>query len=178
MKIAKAKQIIIIIITIFGFSLVPLDYSNTFCKTERTNVVADKVLIEKSQRHLKLFHSGKLIKSYKVALGKNPNGQKVQEADGRTPEGNYFIDGRKSNSAFHLALHISYPNAVDKARAESLGVKPGGNIMIHGIKNGLGWLGSLHRLSDWTQGCIAVKDSEIEEIWNLVPNGTLVEIVP
>jgi len=146
--------------------------------TEKTDTVADKVLVEKALRRLTLFQNGKPIKTYKVALGKNPVGSKVQRGDGRTPEGSYFIDGKKSNSAFHLALHISYPNSGDKTRAESLGVAPGGDILIHGLRNGLGWLGPLHRLSDWTQGCIAVTNSEIEEIWKMVPNGTVVEIVP
>jgi len=141
-------------------------------------MVADKVLVEKALRQLTLFKDGKPIKTYKIALGPNPVGPKVQEGDGRTPEGLYTIEGRNPNSSFHLALRISYPNAADRTLAKSLGVPPGGDIMIHGIKNGFGWIGSVHRLSDWTQGCIAVTNSEIEEIWKMVPNGTVVEIVP
>jgi murein L,D-transpeptidase YafK len=177
MKIAK--QLILVFLSIAAFaSMATFDYKSFSGTAEQTKVVADKVLVEKALRRLTLFQNGKSIKTYKVALGKNPVGPKVQKGDGRTPEGIYSIDARNPNSAFHLALHISYPNAADKARAESLGVPSGGGIMIHGIKNWLGWLGSLHRLSDWTQGCIAVTNTEIEEIWKRVPNGTVVEIVP
>lgn len=143
-----------------------------------TLLVADKILVEKALRRLTLFRNGKPLKAYKVALGPNPVGAKVKEGDGRTPEGLYTIIGRNPKSAFHLSLRISYPNSADKARAESLGVSPGGDIMIHGITNGFGWIGSYHRLWDWTRGCIAVTNAEIEEIWRMVPNGAVVEIVP
>jgi murein L,D-transpeptidase YafK len=102
----------------------------------------------------------------------------VSSGDGRTPEGIYSVDGRNPKSAFHFSLHLSYPNSADTARASAMGVPPGGDIMIHGIKNGLGWLGSLHRFVDWTQGCVAVTNDEIEEIWDMVPDGIRVEIVP
>ncbi len=177
MKIAK--QLIVVFLLIAGFVFVgAFYYKNCSSTDDKTEIVADKVVVEKALRRLTLFQNGKSIKTYKVALGKNPVGPKVKTGDGRTPEGIYSIDGRNPNSAFHLALHISYPNAADKAWAKSLGVPPGGDIMIHGIKNRLGWLGSLHRLLDWTQGCIAVTNTEIEEIWKTVPDGTLVEIVP
>jgi murein L,D-transpeptidase YafK len=100
------------------------------------------------------------------------------ERDARTPEGRYLIDSRNVASAYHKALHISYPNADDRKRAAKLGVSPGGAVMIHGLPNGKGWLGGAHRLYDWTLGCIAVTDQEIDEIWNLVPTGTPVEIRP
>ncbi len=90
----------------------------------------------------------------------------------------YSVDWRNPKSAFHLSLHISYPNSEDTLRAEGFGLPPGGDIMIHGIRNGWGWLGRLHRLADWTQGCIAVTNREIEEIWKLVPDGAVVEILP
>ena len=89
-----------------------------------------------------------------------------------------MVDAKKNPSRFHLALHISYPNEADREKASRLGVNPGGDVEIHGIQNGLGWIGSLHRTFDWTDGCIAVTDPEIEEIWNLVPIGTRVEIRP
>ena len=142
------------------------------------NVLADRVLVEKAQRRLTLLKSGQVLKTYKVALGRNPEGAKLQEGDGRTPEGIYTILNRKDDSAFHRALRISYPDEADRVRAQAAGVSPGGDIMIHGIKNGLGWLGSLHTTSDWTEGCIAVTDEEIEEIWRAVPDGTPVEIRP
>ncbi len=112
------------------------------------------------------------------ASSTNPLGRKERRGDRKTPEGTYRIDARNSSSGFHKALHVSYPNASDSARAKQQGVDPGGNIMIHGLQNGLGWVGRLHRLVDWTDGCIAVTDREIEEIWSLVPTGTEVEIRP
>src|SRR5258705_5478323 len=137
---------------------------------------ADLVVVEKSERTLTLMHDGKVLKTYRVALGRNPQGHKVREGDKRTPEGRYVIDGRNQRSGFHLALNISYPNAADRKHAASQNVSPGGEIMVHGIKNGLGWLGPLHRLIDWTNGCVAVTNDEIREIWRAVPNGTAIEI--
>jgi L,D-peptidoglycan transpeptidase YkuD (ErfK/YbiS/YcfS/YnhG family) len=139
---------------------------------------ADKVLIEKKERRLTLLSEGEVIKTYKIALGGNPVGPKVMQGDKKTPEGVYTIDSRNSNSQYYLSLHISYPNEIDKKRAKELGVSPGGNIMIHGIKNGLGWVGSSHAAVDWTEGCIAVTDEEMEEIYRLVPDGTTVVIMP
>ncbi|MGD8468780.1 MAG: L,D-transpeptidase family protein, partial [Desulfobacterales bacterium] len=139
---------------------------------------ADKVLIEKKARRLTLLSKGEVIKTYKIALGGDPVGPKVRQGDSKTPEGVYTIDSRNSNSEYHLSLHISYPNEIDKKRAKELGVSPGGNIMIHGIKNGLDWVGASHTELDWTEGCIAVTDAEMEEIYKLVPNGTIVVIMP
>jgi murein L,D-transpeptidase YafK len=139
---------------------------------------ADFILVNKSERTLSLWKDGKLIRSYRVALGGNPRGHKVEEGDGRTPEGKYRIDRRNAGSAFYRALHISYPNAADRQRASRNRVAPGGDIMIHGIKNGFGWLGPLHRLVDWTNGCIAVTDEEMREIWDAVPDNTVIEIRP
>ena len=139
---------------------------------------ADKILIEKKQRQLMLISKGEVLKTYKIALGGNPNGPKERQGDNKTPEGTYLIDSRNKNSLYHLALHISYPNERDKKRAKELGVAPGGDIMIHGIKNGFSWVGDSHTEADWTKGCIAVTDQEIEEIGKLVPNGTVVEIRP
>jgi L,D-peptidoglycan transpeptidase YkuD (ErfK/YbiS/YcfS/YnhG family) len=139
---------------------------------------ADKVLIEKKERRLTLLSKGEVIKTYKIALGGNPIGPKERQGDNKTPEGTYIIDSRNGDSAYHLSLHISYPNEKDKMRAKELGVSPGGDIMIHGIKNGITWVGAFHAAVDWTKGCIAVTDEEMEEIYKLVPNGTLVEIRP
>ena len=113
-----------------------------------------------------------------MSLGREPVGPKRFEGDGKTPEGQYVIDTRKEDSSFHLALHVSYPSRQDTVYAESQDQSPGGAIMIHGIRNGLGFLGPLHRAYDWTQGCIAVTDAEIEELWRAVPNGTPIEIRP
>lgn len=141
-------------------------------------VIADKVLIEKQARRLTLLSKGQEIRTYKIALGRKPEGVKEQEGDNKTPEGTYVVDSRNRKSGYHLSLHISYPNDNDKKRAKELGVPPGGDIMIHGMKNGFGWLGRLNTWFDWTKGCIAVTDTEIEEIEQLVPNGTVVEIRP
>ena len=139
---------------------------------------ADKVLIEKKERRLTLLSKGEMIKTYKIALGGDPVGPKERQGDNKTPEGTYIIDSRNRNSDYHLSLHISYPNEKDKMRAKELGVSPGGDIMIHGFKNGLSWVGASYAEVDWTKGCIAVTDEEMEEIYKFVPNGTIVEIRP
>ena len=139
---------------------------------------ADSILILKKDHVMKLLAGGKVIRTYKVALGQGGLAPKEREGDARTPEGRYTIDARYAVSHYHKALHVSYPNAEDRARAARLGVSPGGAIMIHGLPNGKGWVGAAHRLYDWTLGCIAVTDAEIDEIWNLVPVGTPVEIQP
>ena len=138
----------------------------------------DRILIEKNARRLMLISQGEVLKSYNIALGGNPIGPKERQGDNKTPEGTYVIDGRNKDSRFHLSLHISYPNERDKNRAKELGVSPGGDIMIHGIKNGFSWVGDAHTAVDWTKGCNAVTDEEIEEISKLAPNGTIVEIRP
>lgn len=140
--------------------------------------LADKVVVQKKQRRMMLMQGDKILREYRVALGSEPEGPKQQQGDHRTPEGLYRIDSRNARSRFHLALHISYPNDFDVRRARKLGVNPGGAIMIHGLPKGFDWMGAGHRLHDWTDGCIAVTNAEIEEIWRLVPNGTAVEIRP
>lgn len=141
-------------------------------------VTADLIRVEKGERRLSLLRSGDVMKSYRIALGANPQGHKRQAGDERTPEGRYSIAGRNPHSRFHRALRVSYPNAADVAQARERGVSPGGDIMIHGIRNGLGWIGPLHRFVDWTDGCVAVTDGEMDEIWRAVADGTPVEIVP
>jgi murein L,D-transpeptidase YafK len=139
-------------------------------------VRADAIVVHKSERVLELLSGGNVLKRYSVALGGNPVGAKAEEGDSKTPEGSYIIDYRKPDSSFHLALHISYPNEQEKLAAASRGVSPGGLIMIHGIRNGLGFVGRLHLLADWTNGCIAVTNKEIEEISKAVLDGTPIEI--
>jgi murein L,D-transpeptidase YafK len=142
-----------------------------------SGIIADKVLIEKKERRLTVLKKGKSLKTYSIALGPNPEGKKLEEGDKRTPEGTYTIDRRKERSHYHRALHISYPNPDDIAQAKARGVSPGGDIMIHGLPNGIGLLGKLHVKKDWTLGCVAVTNPEIEEIWRVVPDGTTVVIV-
>jgi len=139
---------------------------------------ADKILIEKQERRLTLISKGEVLKTYKIALGGNPIGPKERQGDNKTPEGVYVIDSRNKDSRYHRSLHVSYPNEKDRQRAKKLGVSPGGDIMIHGMKNGFSWVGESHTGVDWTKGCIAVTDEEIEEIERLVPNGTVIEIRP
>jgi murein L,D-transpeptidase YafK len=148
------------------------------CPAQQAPEQADSVVIFKKDHLLELFAKGKMIRTYKVALGQGGLAPKEREGDARTPEGHYMIDSRNAASAYHKALHISYPNAEDRKRAAKLGVSAGGAVMIHGLPNGKGWVGAGHRLYDWTLGCIAVTDDEIEEIWKLVPVGTPVEIRP
>ncbi len=140
--------------------------------------VADRIVVNKSKRELLLFRAGKLLRSYKIALGRNPVGAKQHQGDGKTPEGSYIISARNIRSAFHRSLRISYPGDADRERARLQHRDPGGDIMIHGLPNGQGSIGAAHRATDWTAGCIAVTNAEIEEIWNLVPDGTPVEIQP
>ena len=125
-----------------------------------------------------VFSDGAPVKTYRIALGFEPVGPKRRQGDGKTPEGIYRISARIPQSKFHRALLISYPNFMDAEQARRRGLPPGGNIEIHGLPGWMGWVGSAHALMDWTDGCIGVTNQEIEELWNLVPNGTLVEIKP
>lgn len=132
----------------------------------------------KKEHTLLLLRGDQVLKTYKVALGGEPVGPKQQEGDHKTPEGAYVLDRRNERSRFYRAIHISYPNEEDQRRAAAKGVPPGGDIMIHGLPNGFGWLGEAHRVRDWTDGCIAVTDAEMDEIWRAVRDGTPIEIKP
>jgi len=138
---------------------------------------ADRIVVMKSAHTMMLMSNGQAIRTYKVALG-DPHGSKTQIGDKKTPEGVYFVDGKNPHSLFHRALHLSYPNAADRERARRLGVRPGGDIEIHGLPAQYAWMGAAHRSIDWTTGCIAVTNPEIDEIWDLVAVGTPVEIRP
>lgn len=136
------------------------------------------VRVDKSDRRMELLAGDTVIRTYAVALGANPVGHKQREGDERTPEGRYVLDWRNPNSIAYLSIHISYPNAADSAAAAAAGHSPGGAIMIHGQPNGFGWWSWLLQRVDWTDGCIAVTDAEMAEIWDLVPVGTPIEINP
>ncbi len=141
----------------------------------------DRVVILKKERRLLLMSGEKIAQEYRISLGPHPEGHKMQEGDGKTPEGIYKISGRNPKSAYHLSLRISYPNEADKKQAAERGVSPGGDIMIHGLPNKMFFLKKWGRAllpKDWTAGCIAVTDEEIEEIWRLVKNGTVVDLRP
>jgi murein L,D-transpeptidase YafK len=167
-RLTAALTIIAILFVVCSASDVPAS----------TDAKVDRIVLKKSERKLILMTGETMVKSYNVSLGRNPVGPKKQEGDDKTPEGLYIIDQHNPRSSFHLSLHISYPSADDRERAQRNGVRPGGNIMIHGIKNGMGWIGSSHLLVDWTRGCIAVTNEEIEEIYDLVSDGTPIEIEP
>lgn len=139
---------------------------------------ADLLVLEKSKRQLTLYRDGQPLKTYPVALGRQPVGAKQEEGDRKTPEGNYLIDYRNAGSGYFRSMHISYPAAADREAARQRGVSPGGDIMIHGLRNGVGWMGKLHRLADWTLGCVALTNAEMEELWRAVPNGTPIELRP
>ena len=138
----------------------------------------DKVLVLKSQRKLLLMRQGAVLRSYRIALGRDPVGPKIREGDGRTPEGSYRLDWRNPRSRFYRSIHVSYPNQHDRRRARERGVAPGGDIMIHGLPNGREAIGRAHAKWDWTEGCLAVTNAEMDQIWSLVPNGTVIEILP
>ncbi|MCE9679492.1 L,D-transpeptidase family protein [Shewanella sp. AS1] len=138
----------------------------------------DLVIVKKSEANMMLMRNGQIIRSYRVAMGDRPDGHKVQEGDQRTPEGRYILDYKKSNSAYHRAIHISYPNEEDKLRAETLGVKPGGQIMIHGQNPHSNLTPDQAQRLNWTDGCIALKNEEIDELWQAIETGTPIEIWP
>jgi len=139
---------------------------------------ADRVIVLKKERTLQLLSQGKVIKTYKVALGGDPVGAKTRRGDHKTPEGEYVLDSRNAHSQFYKSIHISYPSARDRAAARNNGVSPGGDVFVHGLPNGYGWVGAGHRAKDWTDGCIAVTNQEIDEIWLAVADGTPIEIRP
>jgi len=138
----------------------------------------DRIIVEKSKRTMTLFRQHQEVGVYKVSLGRDPIGPKVMQGDNRTPEGLYFVDYKIHNSVYHRAFHLTYPNLDDLTRADSLGVSPGSGIMIHGMGKKQLWMGDVQYLFDWTNGCIALTNKEIEEIWDLVLPWTPVEIRP
>ncbi len=150
---------------------------NTTKSAIPADVIVDKVYVDKSERVLKLLSGGKVIKTYRISLGDSPAGHKRQEGDERTPTGSYTLDYKNENSGYHRSIHVSYPNATDKARAKKRGVSPGGDIMIHGQRNGFGHLAALTQQRDWTDGCIAVTNDEMDEIMAIYKAGMPIEIV-
>ena len=172
------RTMIVLILAVLVLVCFAYVYAHHVWNPLPTGATVERIVVEKSTRQLSVFANGKKLKTYRVALGHNPVGAKQEEGDNKTPEGIYKIDGRNPQSNFHLALHVSYPSDEDKERAAERGVSAGFDIMIHGIRNGLGWIGAFHRLNDWTAGCIALTDEEIEELWRGTPDGTTVEIRP
>jgi murein L,D-transpeptidase YafK len=136
----------------------------------------DRIVVVKSTHTMTLYAGNEKLREYHVWLGRGPGNAKQQQGDNETPEGNYTITGRNAHSAAHLSLRISYPNATDRERARKLHVNPGGDIMIHGLPPGNDWVKPGTQLADWTFGCVALADSEMDEVWKLVPIGTSIEI--
>jgi murein L,D-transpeptidase YafK len=149
-----------------------------YCPASAASGDVDRIVVVKNKRVMMIFKDGEIYKGYRIALGRQSSGHKIMAGDKRTPEGSYIIESKNPASRFHLSLKVSYPNAYDLETAHKLGVPPGGDIMIHGLSPKLASLGKMHRYQDWTDGCIAVTNTEIEEIWRLVPEGIPIEIKP
>lgn len=167
------KYIIIVCVLLVGIGL--LSFADSPSTLPGGSKVT-KIVVEKRRHLMTLYANNQVLRIYHIALGRGDDAAKQQEGDDRTPEGLYVIDGKNNNSQFYKSLHISYPSHEDVARAKSQGHSPGGAVMIHGLRNDLKWIGKLHRLKDWTRGCIAVTNEEMDEIWNVVPVGTAIEI--
>lgn len=138
----------------------------------------DKILVLKSERRLQLISRGEPLKTYRISLGKQPKGAKLREGDKRTPEGFYWIDWRKASTRYNLAMHISYPNITDAANARREGVPPGSMIMIHGTPINEEYPEWYFHTLDWTEGCIAMRNADMREVWSMVKDGTMIEIRP
>jgi murein L,D-transpeptidase YafK len=177
-KLLMRNLVLVLLLVVAAAAIAALIFLRGHSTALPQGTVIDRIVVEKSARKLSVFRNGRELKSYLVALGANPIGMKEEEGDMKTPEGIYMIDYRNPKSGFHLSLHISYPSTDDIARATARGLSPGCDIMIHGLPNGAGWIGHLHRENDWTAGCIAVTDVEIEELWRITPDGTPIEIRP
>lgn len=178
-KLIRKTLVISFLILILAFSGLVLYYKYIAVPQKTAGeyplpigTLADSLVVFKSGRKMLLYNDNILLKSYNISLGDNPVGHKEKEGDEKTPEGLYMINGRNPNSKYHLSLRISYPNELDKMNALANGYSPGGDIMIHGLPNTTGFLEGYFINRDWTNGCIAVNDKEIEELWNAVKDGT------
>ncbi len=172
----KIKRIILTLI--FGLIGYGLFFYFTPFKPIDKSVSIDKIEVIKHKRILNLISNNQIVKSYRISLGRVPKGRKEYEGDKKTPEGLYLINEKNPNSGYHKNLGISYPNEFDKKNAELIGKNPGGLIKIHGIRNGLGWIGRFHLLFDWTSGCMAMTNKEIDELYENIKIGTPIEIKP
>ena len=157
---------------IFAFLLMAISFS-TYAVEK-----ADHVVVSKSAKTLSLYKGEGLLASYPVVFGAHPVGHKQQEGDGRTPEGHYVLDQKNANSAFHRSIHISYPNKQNVESAKARGVSPGGAVMVHGQRNGFGWAAFITQHFNWTSGCIALTNEDMDAVWEAVDAGTPIEIKP
>ncbi len=174
MSIWRYGVIAFVASTLAGVAVVSA--ANTTSPMGAATAGVDRIVVDKLNHRMTLERAGRTVRVYKVALGRGGLKPKSVEGDGRVPDGVYRIIERKVDSRYHLALRIGYPLPTQIVAARARGVDPGGDVMIHGLPNGFGWIGGLHRIIDWTAGCIAVTDAEMDEIWQLVPIGTTVEI--
>ncbi|MCS4224194.1 murein L,D-transpeptidase family protein [Sphingobacterium sp. BIGb0165] len=166
-------------ITLFLLSILALTVYNLYPESRLSkNAVIDRLVVYKSKRTLLAYAKGKLLKSYRISLGGQPVGAKEIEGDLKTPEGSYYINDKNQYSGYHKNLGVSYPNEKDIAHAKTLGKTVGGDIKIHGLRNGMGFIGKLQRSVDWTFGCMALTNTEIDELYRAVPIGTPIEINP
>lgn len=169
MKWFVAVGVLLVVTTIISAVAVPSSIP--------ADAKATLILVEKNKHLMTLYAGDKVLGVYHVSLGRGDGAAKQREGDNRTPEGRYVIDAKNAKSAYYKSLHISYPSTKDIARAKSQGVSPGGAVMIHGLRNDLKWLGPMHRFKDWTRGCVAVTNSEMDELWQMVEVGTQIEII-
>jgi murein L,D-transpeptidase YafK len=167
------KLAVLVFFTLAVFSLQALSTNDPPLPA---SAMADKVLVLKGERKLLLMKGDEVLKTYSISLGGNPVGPKIRQGDSKTPEGNYVLDRHNAHSQYHKSIHISYPNAEDLARARKLGVPTGGDLFLHGLPNDFD--GPDEQQGDWTEGCIAVTNAEIDEIWRAVADGTPIEIKP
>jgi murein L,D-transpeptidase YafK len=165
-------------LAVFGFVSIIGNAAADAPGTSAMPVHADYVVVDKSDRKLYLYRAGRVLREFPVALGLVPNGPKQREGDFRTPEGKYVLDARNVNSDYFLSIHVSYPNEADRARAQAQGVDPGGEIMIHGLPNEPKYDLRRYQTTDWTDGCIAVSNSDMVDIWLMTRDSTPIEIRP
>lgn len=168
----KARGLVIAAAALLAFGCAPSANQEAEPAVSRV----DRIVVDKSAHRMTVYRANQPLRTFQVALGSGGLAPKVQQGDNRVPEGRYVIAGRNPASAFHLSLKIGYPTPAQLAAARARGIDPGGDIMIHGLPNGQGRVGAAHRRSDWTAGCIAVTNAEIEWLWRAVPDGTPIDI--
>ncbi len=173
-KLLKISRLLIVTLAGYWF----LTWNYCLEDPHPKHLRADKIVVYKSKRILELQQDGKILKTYRIALGLEPMGDKTYEGDYKTPEGKYFINGKNSKSAYYKNLGISYPNQRDRLEAKKSGKPTGGDVKIHGLRNDMAWLGKCHRFKDWTHGCVAVSNPEMEEIYQAVDLNTRIELLP
>jgi murein L,D-transpeptidase YafK len=172
--LAVPLRLLALALAILGIAA--LAWANAPAPAVPPHAQVDRLLVLKKEHRLRLLQGGHTVAEFTISLGRGAQGPKEREGDGRTPEGVYVIDHHNPNSAFFRSLHISYPGSADLARARALGVSPGGAIMIHGLPPKLAWVGRLHRAWDWTNGCIALSNPEMKQVFDAVHDGTPIEI--